>query len=334
VSDDMKPAYLFHGTDDARMDQARARLRSRAEAGGGVASLEVFEAPEGRGTPDADALADAISSMSLIPTRRYLLADGIQKWGKRQQKAVSDALVSAPELTTVVLMSRGKVPGDLEAVVKSVGGDVTAFEALPLAKAPAKLVEMARQQGFELELDAAKLLVNHLGTKPKPEDGANMARLGNEIDRLALWAGPDGRVTLEDVEEMVVDTSEIKGFALGDALVAGERDQVILTAERLLAQGVTVGSMVYPAASSLRGAEKAMAKMEQGANPGQLERQLGMPPFLARRLIASLGGTSLETLKAATVAISDLEVWTRGGAEYPDALALDLALMAATDASL
>jgi len=68
--------------------------------------------------------------------------------------------------------------------------------------------------------------------------------------------------------------------------------------------------------------------------PGQIEKQLGMPPFLARRLIASLGNASLETLKDATVAISDLEVWTRGGAEYPDELALDLALLAATDDGL
>lgn len=90
--DQMKPAYLFHGTDEAMIDQTRSRLRARAEAGGGVASLEVFEAPDGRGTPDADALADSISTMSLIPTRRFLLADGIQKWGKRQIKVVTEAL--------------------------------------------------------------------------------------------------------------------------------------------------------------------------------------------------------------------------------------------------
>jgi hypothetical protein len=31
------------------------------------------------------------------------------------------------------------------------------------------------------------------------------------------------------------------------------------------------------------------------------------------------------------MALADLELWTRGGAEYPDELALDLALIAATD---
>ena len=324
--DQMKPAYLFHGTDEAMIDQTRSRLRARAEAGGGVASLEVFEAPDGRGTPDADALADPIPTMSLIPTPRFLLADGIQKWGKRQIKVVTEALISAPEMTTVVLISRGKVPGDLDDVVRKTGGEVREFEAPSAQKMPSHLVEMANRRNFDLEPDAARLLVDHLGTC--------LTRLSNELDRLALWAGPEGVVTVDDLEEMVVDTSELSGFALGDAIVEGERDTVFKVSERLVAQGVSVGSLVYSASTTLRRAEKAMSKIEAGMPPGQIEKQLGMPPFLARRLIASLGNASLETLKDATVAISDLEVWTRGGAEYPDELALDLALLAATDDGL
>ena len=287
--DQMKPAYLFHGTDEAMIDQTRSRLRARAEAGGGVASLEVFEAPDGRGTPDADALADSISTMSLIPTRRFLLADGIQKWGKRQIKVVTEALISAPEMTTVVLISRGKVPGDLDDVVRKTGGEVREFEAPSAQKMPSHLVEMANRRNFDLEPDAARLLVDHLGT--------SLTRLSNELDRLALWAGPEGVVTVDDLEEMVVDTSELSGFALGDAIVEGERDTVFKVSERLVAQGVSVGSLVYSASTTLRRAEKAMSKIEAGMPPGQIEKQLGMPPFLARRLIASLGNGRSMTMR-------------------------------------
>ena len=332
----MKPAYLFFGTDIAKIDETRTRLRKRAEAGeaGGVASLEVFEAPEGRGTPDADQLADAISAMSLIPTRRFLLADGIQKWGIRQQKVVTEALISAPELTTVVLISRGKVPGKLDDVVRKMGGEVAEYEAPKLERLPAWLVAEARKRGFSFELDAARMLVGIWSTGSRPEDAPSMVRLANELDRLAIWAGPDGTVTADDLEEMVVDTSEVSNFDLGDAIIAGNRDQVFKVGEKLIAQGVSVGSLVFSAATTLRRAEKALAKMEAGVPAGQLEKQLGMHPYHARRMISSLGNTSLETLKEATMAISDLEVWTRGGAEYPDELALDLALLAATDDSL
>lgn len=334
MADEMKPAYLFHGTDTARIDETRSRLRRRAESGGSVASLEVFEAVDGRGTPDADQLADSISTMSLIPTRRFLLADGIQKWGSRQQKVVTEALISAPGLTTVVLISRGKVPGSLEDVVKKVGGETKKFDAPPLEKIPSRLVEMALAKRFDLEIDAARLLTARWTVGSEPEDAPSMARLENELNRLALWAGPDGRVGVDDIEEMVADDSGLSKFALGEAIVEGDRVRVLRTAHKLTAQGETIGGLVYLTASTLRQAERAMSLMEAGVPPNQITRQLRMRPDHARKLVGMLRSTSLETLKDATVAISDLEVWTRGGAEYPDELALDLALMAATDDGL
>ena len=114
----VKPAYLIHGSDEAKIDQARARLRQRAESESGAGGLEIFEPAEGRGSPDADALAASITSLSLIPGRRYLLADRIEKWGKNQAATVREALLALPGETTVVLIARGKVPAGIAEAVK------------------------------------------------------------------------------------------------------------------------------------------------------------------------------------------------------------------------
>ncbi len=318
----MKPAYLIHGTDTAKIDQARTRLRKRAESEGGAASLEVFEPLEGRGSPDADALAAAIGAMSLMPGRRYLLADRIEKWGKRQAATVVEAMLSAPPETTIVLISRGKAPGDIAATVKKVGGDSLGFEAPKANQLVAHLVNGAGTRGFELDPDGARLLIARLGD--------DLTRLSTELDRLAVWAGPGGRVEPEDIEEMITDATEVGGFALGDSLVAGDRARTLEVAERLLAQGVTAGSTVYPTATGVRRAHKALSLIESGVPANQVERQLGLPPFLARRLVNSLSSASVEDMRRAAIALADLEVWTRGGADYPDELALDLALLAAT----
>jgi len=319
----MKPAYLIHGDDIAKIDETRARLRKRAESGSGAASLEIFEPPEGRGSPDADALVNSIGAMSLMPTRRYLLADGIEKWGKRQAERVTEALLEAPPDTTIVLIARGKVPGDLTKAVKKVGGDVLVFAAPKAQELPGHLIKMAATRDFELTPEAARFLVSHLGT--------NLTRLSNELDRLALWAGKGGRVEDEDLDEMVADATETSSFALGDALIAGDRVRAIQIAEGLISQGSTAGSAVYPTSMGVRRANKALSLLESGRAPNQIERELSMPPFLARKLISSLSGASATQIRGATIAMSDLEVWTRGGAEYPDELALDLALLAATE---
>lgn len=323
VADEMKPAYLIHGDDIAKIDETRARLRKRAEDEGGAASLEIFEPAENRGSADADALVEAISAMSLIPTRRYLLADHIEKWGKRQAERVTAAVIAAPPDTTIVLIARGKVPAEMAKAVKKVGGDVLVFEAPNAQQLPIHLIDQAAARDFELTPDAARFLISHLGT--------NLTRLSNELDRLSLWAGKGGRVEDEDLAEMVADATETSNFALGDALIAGDRVRALEIAEDLISQGSTAGSTVYPTSTSVRRANKALSLLEAGRAPNQIERELSMPPFLARKLISSLSGASVGGMRGATIAMADLEIWTRGGAEYPDELALDLALLAATD---
>lgn len=319
----MKPAYLIHGTDSAKIDQARTRLRQRAEKESGAGGLETFDPAEGKGSPDADALAASIASLSLMPGRRYLLADRIEKWGKNQAATVAEALLAAPDETTVVLIARGKVPAGIADAVKKIGGENLCYEAPDGARLPVHLIEGAQSRGFELTPEAARFMIGRMGE--------SLPRLGAELDRLALWAGPGGSVDVEDLEEMVTDTSETSNFALGDAVISGDRQHTIAVAERLLAQGVTAGSSVFSTATSIRRAHKALAKLESGVDPSRLERELGVPPFIARRLINSLSGTSVEAMRDATIAMAELEVWTRGGAEYPDELALDLALLAATE---
>ncbi len=54
---------------------------------GGAGALEAFEAAEGRGAPDHEALLGSLPAMSLTGARRYLLADGVERWRARQLEA-------------------------------------------------------------------------------------------------------------------------------------------------------------------------------------------------------------------------------------------------------
>ena len=95
MADEMRPLYLIAGSDGAKIDATRARLRARAEREGGAAALEVFEPGEGRGMPDHEALLAAIPAMSLMDSRRYLLADGIERWRDKQLEPVIEAAAAS-----------------------------------------------------------------------------------------------------------------------------------------------------------------------------------------------------------------------------------------------
>jgi len=310
--------YLIAGTDQAKIDATRARLRARAEGDGGAAALEVFEPAEGRGGPDHEALLAAIPAMSLTESRRYLLADGVERWRERQQQAVAAALAALPPDLTVVLIARDKAPARLSKAVEAAQGEIHEFEAPKPREMPGRLVREARGLGFALEPAAARLLVDRMGAGP--------VRLRNELERLALWAGEGGSVTAADLEAMVADTSEAAVWALSDALIERDAAAAARLAEQLLAQGESVTGLVYGLASRLRGACAAATQLEEGVAPKRVEASLKMHPYAAKRLVARLGGTSLADLRTATTVLADLEVWCRGGADYGEELALTLAV--------
>ena len=60
--------------------------------------------------------------------------------------------------------------------------------------------------------------------------------------------------------------------------------------------------------------------------PKEVEAALPMHPYAAKMLLRRLGGRSREQIRASACAIADLEWWTRGGADYPERVALTLAV--------
>lgn len=318
MAEGLAALYLIGGTDQAKIDATRARLRARAEGDGGAGALEVFEPSEGRGGPDHEALLAAIPAMSLTEGRRYLLADGVERWRDRQLDAVAGELGSLPPDLTLVLIARAKAPAKLSKAVKAAVGEIHEFEAPKAKEMPRVLVAEAKRLGFALEPTAARLLVDRMG--------ANPVRLGNELERLALWAGEGGSVSAADLEAMITDTSETAVWALSDALLERDSAKATSIAEQLIAQGENVTGLIYGLASRLRNARAAAAQLAEGAPPKQVESSLKMHPYAARQLVARLGKTNLEALHEATGVLADLEVWCRGGADYGDELALTLAV--------
>jgi DNA polymerase-3 subunit delta len=325
MAEGLAALYLIAGTDGAKIDATRARLRTRAEGDGGAGALEVFEPSEGRGAPDHEALLAAIPAMSLTETRRYLLADGVERWRDKQLEAVAAAVGGLPPELTVVLIARDKAPAKLAKAVKAAKGEIHEFEAPKARDMPRLLVGEAKGLGFALEPAAARILVDRMGVNP--------VRLRNELGRLALWAGDGGQVTAADLDAMVSDTSEAAVWALSDALLERDAGKALRLAEQLTSQGENVTGLIYGLASRLRKACAAAAQLEEGVPPKQVEAGLGMHPYAARQLVARLGKASLDDLRAATTTLADLEVWCRGGADYGDELALTLAIRAAAGAA-
>jgi DNA polymerase III subunit delta len=319
---EIKPVYLIAGTDEAKIDAALARLRARAEREGGAGALQSFAAESGGG-PDPAALVASIPAMSLTASHRYLLADGVERWSAKQAGPVVEALEGLPPDLTVVLVAREeppkvRAPKALAEAVGAAGGELLTYEAPKARRLPAWLVAEAERRGFTLSHDAARLLVERMGE--------GTTRLSAELDRLALWAGDAGSVDAEDLEAMIADTSEQAAWTLADAILERDAAGALAAAERLTAQGEAVTPLVYQAAKRLREAHIAVSEMERGRPQKEVESSLPMHPYAAKMLIRRVKGAGLDDIRAAACAVADLEYWTRGGSDYPEDVALTLAV--------
>ena len=314
----LTPAYLIAGYDEAKIARARGRLRERAEREGGPGALEIFDAGDGRRSPDVDSVIGSLATISLIASRRYLLVDGVEGWGKADAAKAVGALGQIPPETTVALVAHGKPPAGIAKAVEKAGGEVLSF-ALPRERdLPKQLVTDARDLGFELDPGAARLLVARMGPRPM--------RLRSELERLALWAGEGGTVDVDDLEAMISDTSEEAIWTLADAVVAGDEAETMRVAERLVSQGEALPRIVYSLAPRLRQALKAAGELESGRPASEVAKGLSMHPYAAKMLVSKVKGRSPEDLDASIRALADLELWSRGGSDYPEQVAFTITL--------
>jgi DNA polymerase-3 subunit delta len=301
-----KAAYLIHGDDHGRIAERRARLRAMAEAESGSAGVEVFE-------PDActpDAIAAALSSMTFAIGRRFVIADGVERWKEADVAGVAAALATMdPETLTVAFFAREegryKAPPALHEAVAAVGGQIAA-EDVPKARAlPKWLAGQARELGVELDDQAARLLVAQVGERK--------LRLERELEKLALEHGAGARIGVEEVQASCASSAERKAWTLADALVAGDEKGATRLLLELRQQGERLPSLLYQMVRRVRDALAIAEALAAGQPAAQVRRMLRMPSYAADRLIADVSARDPESYRRALELLADLEVESRGG---------------------
>ena len=94
----------------------------------------------------------------------------------------------------------------------------------------------------------------------------------------------------------------------------------------LVSQGVAFRRIVYSLAPRLRQGLKAATELEAGRPSSEVAKGLSMHPYAAKMLVSNVKGRSPEDLDAAIRALADLELWSRGGSDYPERVAFTITL--------
>ena len=301
-----KAAYLIHGDDHGRIGERRSRLRAVAEAESGPGGVEVLEGD----ACTADAVAASLAAMTFALGRRFVIADGVERWKEGDVAPVATAMASAdPETLTVAFFAReegrAKAPAALAKAVEAAGGQVVEEREVKPRDLPRWLVARAAELGITLDVQGARALIAQAGDRPQ--------RLVRELEKLALEHGDGAQLGVEEVQASSATSAERKLWTLADALVAGDERTATRALLDLRTQGERLPGLLFGMVRRLRDALAVAEALAAGQPAAQVKRSLRMPSFAADRLVSDAAKRDVESFRRALELMADLELESRGG---------------------
>jgi DNA polymerase III subunit delta len=301
-----RPAYLIYGDDHGRVTERRSRLRAMAEQESGAGGVELLEGDAC--TPES--VANALCAMTFALGRRFVIADGVERWKEADVAVVVDAMKDMDaEALTVAFFGREegryKVPATLRKAVESAAGQIAEETTVRARDLPRWLVARAAELGVELDAQAARALIAHVGDRQQ--------RLLRELEKLALEYGQGSRLGVQEVEQSSATSAERKMWTLADALVAGDEKTATRALLELRQQGERLPGLLYNMVRRLRDATTIAEALAAGRPAAQVKKSLRMPSFAADRLVADVAKRDVEAFRRALELMADLELESRGG---------------------
>ena len=286
---------LLYG-DDAGMIRDRGSALVRAVAGSLDDPFLVVELTR----EEIGRLPDEAASLSLTGGRRVVRVRDPTDAAVAQVRLVLKS--RAPALVVLEassLASRSKLRTELEAA--SDGAAIACYPEEGRAL-ETTIRDTLKRAGAAIEADALTWLSGHLG--------ADRAATRAELEKLALYAGPGGRVDLGTAMACVGD---LAGLSLDDALFAATIGDVA-TADRALelamAEGAAPVQVLRAGINHLHRMQRArMAMDESGQSAADVTRAL-RPPLFYRRVAVfnrALGLWSSQALDAASRGLREAE---------------------------
>jgi DNA polymerase-3 subunit delta len=266
-------AFLLYGTDTGLIREHGAALcKALAAAAGG--SPEVIRLTEDDLDREPDRLAIEVRTVSMFSPHKVIRA---RVSGRLTTELAQFAWGDVPDNTWVVIEA-GNLKKD--AKLRRVFENGQSLSALPCHDSdnPASTVQLVRRElreaGIGIDSDAESQLASMLSGDP------GVAK--SEIAKLVTFAQGAERLSVEDVEAVVGDTSRATLDASVDAVLSRDVPAALRLMARLQAEGIPVDVLLHALGQHLLRLIRLRARMDAGVNAETALRSL-RPPVHFRR---------------------------------------------------
>lgn len=295
------PIYLFYGPETYLQREAVRRFRESLVG----TDLFNYEVLDGEEVPP-HAVAAVANTLPLSGSRRLLVVKNAPYFasGCKENPALLAYLRAPNAATCLIFCTAEGVDKRLEAF-KLIAKHGKAVEFTYLAPEDLKkwFYKKARQAGKILDPAAADALL---------AAGRDLTVLSSELEKVLAYTQDKPVVTLADVKAVIVPTSEETVFAAIDAF--GQRRYLeALRKIRVLLEREPQGVIFSLLTRQLR--LLLLVQELPGASSEDLARELGLHPFVAKKILAQARRFPRAELEALFWALLDLDAATKSGRE-------------------
>jgi DNA polymerase-3 subunit delta len=313
LKQELKPVYLIGGDEELLVLEAADQVRAAARAAG-CEDRRVFHI---EAQFDWNELASQADSLSLFSTRRLL--DLRMPTGKPGREGGAWFRAQAERSSDdILLISTGALGKDKmnSAWVKALdrAGVVVRCWPIELHDLPGWLHDRMLSRGLTPEGVACRLLAERVE--------GNLLAAAQEVDKLKVLKG-EGKVSAEDIQELVADSSRFDVFRLVDAALSGESGRALRMVASLRSEGVPLPIVNWAFSRELRLVCQMRRALNNGGNIPALLRKSGVWEKRARVLQQAMRRCGLDFWCGALAACARIDRMIKGREDGDPWLAIE-----------
>ncbi len=310
----LRAAYLILGDDRPKVESALHRLRERiVEESGTELNIDEFVAAQ----HSAHEVVAAANTLAFLAGIRLVLVHGVEQWKKPDKEIIASYLRSPAPDSCLTLVGEKLTGSDPLRVAVAAAGDVLEYSAPRASELPGWAVRQAKKIGAHLEPGAARLLVQYVG-----DDQHVLMR---EVEKLAAYRGR-AYIREEDVADLTPRAIEASIFDLVDAVATRRGAQVFSSIEALYASGERPTGLLFRVLRHFQHLSRAVAMREAGLAPAQVQAELKMKPFPARKIVEQSGAYDSTSIGRALGVLAETDARMKGKGDLPPEVEFELCL--------
>lgn len=320
--------YVLHGDDPVEIEKFIDAMVARM---GDPSLLELnYSRLDARSAAESDLRTAALAMPFLADRRLVVLEQAQTRLGKGSEEKMKPFLSGLPDTTALVLVvsdefaTSGSKRGWqvlsqehwLWKWIEAQGGKALyhACRQPLLEDMPAWIRKKAEGLGGKFEPAAARVLADHTGSDTQ--------YALQEITKLLTYVDFKRPVETDDVELLTAPGGQVNVFDMVDALAEGNSNRALRLLQALLDE-TDSASLFGMIVRQFRLLLQAREVLDEGGSTDSIGRELGVVPFVARKLSGQAAGFSMSRLRQVYHRLLELDEGMKTSQWTPD-LALEI----------